>query len=339
MSTSIQIAVSDAPKRKGRTAETVRPIQDIAMLKVAERPDEGKAKQEVLDFLYEGFVKISAVEMNRILQVCQYEHQRAVNDRHVAVLADLMARGQWQPKSQIDFAVLNGNFILVNGYHRAYAQVRSGKAVEWSVAFHNVKTEADLRSLYFAFDTNVRIRGTHDILRANEFADTHGMGRVMSEALYRAVPFIASSFETNPQKKNYIVANQVDRRLELASEYAKAAARYEACIDGIPGQRKKKMLGGAIVAVAVITLRFQSIRAWEFWSGVASNDGLKRGDPRQALVNDMMVRNGASGRSQAFAPAMIAWNAYFNERELRLIKVMDSFAPIIDGTPFNGRKG
>lgn len=338
MSAASRIAASDAPKGKGGTAEAARPIQEKAMLNVVERPSEGKSKQEVLDFLYEGFVKVSALEMNRVLQVCQYDHQRVVNDRHVAVLSDLMTRGQWQPKSQLDFAVLNGKFILVNGYHRAYAQVRSGKPIEWSVVFHSVKSEAELRSLYFAFDTNIRIRGTHDILRANEFADTHGLGRVMSEALYRAVPYIASSFETNPKRKNYLVEKQVDRRLQLASEYAKAAARFEACLEGLGGSRRKKLLSGAVVAVAVITLRFQSARAWEFWAGVANNDGLKRGDPRQALINDMMTRTGAANKLMAFAPSIIAWNAFYDERELRLIKVLDSFAPIIDGTPFDGKR-
>lgn len=340
MNTHSQIAASDAPMEKGGTAEAARPIQEKAMLNVAERPMEGKSKQEVLDFLYEGFVKISALEMHRVLQVCQYEHQRAINERHVAVLADLMTRGQWQPKSQIDFAVLDGRFILVNGYHRAAAQVRSGKTIEWSVVFHKVKTEGELRSLYFAFDTNVRIRGTHDILRANEFADTHGIGRVMAEALYRAVPYIASGFQMNQKGRDYLVERQVDRRLQLAAEYAKAAGRYEACLEGMSGGRKKKLLGGGMTAVAVITLRYQSVRAWEFWSGVASNDGLKRGDPRQALVTDLMTRAGAAGATAtAYAPAMIAWNAFFLEREQKLIKVLDSFQPCIEGTPFNGRKG
>lgn len=334
MTAANRIAASDAPKGKGGGAEArAARIQDLTMLNVVERPAEGKSKQEVLDFLYEGFCRISAVEMNRVLQVCQYEHQRAVNQNHVAVLADLMKRDRWQPKSQIDFAVLDGKYILINGYHRAYAQVRSGKPIEWSVVFHKCRNEAALRELYFAFDTNIRIRGTHDILRANEFADTHGVGRVMAEALYRAVPFIASGFETNPKKKNLLVAKQVDRRLEVAGDYAKAAARYEACLEGLGGVRKKKLLSGSVTAVAVITLRYQSAKAWEFWTGVANNDGLKRGDPRQALINDMMTREGGTPVT-TFAPAMIAWNAYFADRDLKLIKVLDSFVPSIAGTPF-----
>lgn len=333
-------AVSDAPNGKGGGAETTAArIQDQAMLSVVERPDAGKSKQEVLDFLYEGFCKISAVEMNRVLLVCQYEHQRAVNEQHVEVLADLMTRGQWQPKSQIDFAVLDGKYILVNGYHRAYAQVRCGRTVVWSVVFHAVKNEAELRSLYFAFDTNIRIRGSHDILRANEFADTHGVGRTMSEALYRAVPYIAAGFVMSRRGRDVLAERQVDRRLQIAGEYAKAASRYEACLEGLGGPRKKRLMNGAVTAVAVITLRYQSVKAWEFWAGVAANDGLKRGDPRQALINDTMTRSATGASVEAYGPSMMAWNAFFNDRELKLIRLTEGFVPTIDGTPFNGRKG
>lgn len=310
------------------------------MLKVAERPNEGKAKQESLDFLYEGFLKLSPLEMHRILQVCAYEHQRTVSDRHVAVLSDLMTRGRWQPKGQIDFAILDGNFILINGYHRAYAQVRSGKTIEWSVVLHPCKSAAELRSLYFAFDTNVRIRGSQEILRANEFAETHGLPKTMADALYRAVPFIASKFATNPKDKNFLVEKQIDRRLEVAAEYAKPAARYAAVLEDVSGARKKKFMGGAFAAVAVITFRYQSTSAWEFWSGVvnADRDGVLRGDPRRALANDMLSRKGSSSTLLAFAPAMLAWNAFYNERDMKIIKVMDSFAPVIDGTPFDGKR-
>lgn len=334
------IAARDATQKIGRKPEGSG-RGNHTMLKVIESPHEGKSKQESLDFLYEGFVRLSPLEMHRILNICAYEHQRAVSERHVAVLTDLMMRGKWQPKGQIDFAVLNGKFILINGYHRGYAQVRSGKTIEWSVVLHQCKTAAELRSLYFAFDTNIRIRGSQEILRANEFAETHGLPKTMADSLYRAVPFIASKFATNPKDKNFLVEKQIDRRLELAAEYAKPAARFAAVLEGASGPRKKKFLSGAVTAVAVITFRYQSATAWEFWSGVvnADSDGILRGDARRALANDMLSRNASPSPLLAFAPAMIAWNAFFNERDLKIIKVLESFTPVIDGTPFDGKRG
>lgn len=303
------------------------------MLHKPEVPDQ----QGVRDFLTEGVTGLSAVEMNRVLQNCGYEHQRSISERHVAVLADLMRRGRWNPKSQIDFAVLEGRYILINGYHRAYAQVRSGKSIVWNIALHPVKTEADLRSLYYAFDTNIRARGSRDILKAAEFGDTTGLTGDIADSLYRAVPFLASKFMINPKMRNFLVEKAVDQRLALAAEYAKAAAKYYACLDGLTGGRKKKFLGGAVTAVAVATLRFQSQTAWEFWAGCAANDGLKRGDPRLALFNDMLVRTVRGSSPESFAPAIIAWNAWFEDRELRIIKVTEHFTPAIEGTPFDGK--
>src|SRR6185437_1468850 len=298
-----------------------------------------KDQQTCTDFLIEGVTKLTPLEMNRVLQECGYAHQRGISERHVAVLADLMTRNQWQPKSHIDFAVLNGRYILINGYHRAYAQVRSGKTITWSIMLHPVKTEAEIRALYYAFDTNVRVRGSRDILTAYEFAETAGLPSDVADSLYRAVPFIASRFETNPALKDNLTTKAVDRRLAVASEYAKAAGRFAACFDGLGGPRKKRFVGGAITAVAVITFRYQSETAWQFWSAVARNDGLKRGDPRHALVMDMFsrVRTGSSKIVQSYAPSIIAWNAFFGEKPLQMIRITDTFVPRIDGTPFDGK--
>lgn len=305
------------------------------MLHKPEVPDQ----QGVRDFLTEGVTSLSPLEMNRALNNCGYEHQRNISERHVAVLADLMKRGRWQPKSQLDFAVLDGRYILINGYHRAYAQVKSGKTIVWNIALHNVKTEGDLRSLYHAFDTNVRIRLGRDILRASEFTDVTGVPAEVAASLYLAVPFLASKFVMDKAHRNFLVDKQADRRLEIANDYAKAASRFAAAIDGMPGSRRMKFKGGAVTAVAVATFRYQSETAWAFWSGVAQMDGLKRGDPRLALCNDFMSRKlqGGGVTHNAYAPSIIAWNAFYNERPLQLIKVLDSFVPVIDGTPFDGK--
>lgn len=294
-------------------------------------------QQGVRDFLTEGVTSITALEMHRVLENCGYEHQRGISEQHVTVLCDLMKRGRWQPKSQIDFAVLNGRYILVNGYHRGYGQVRSGKTVAWSIALHPVKTEADLRSLYHAFDTNIRMRGAADILKAAEFGAVTGVTGEVAKSLYAAVPYLAAKFIMDKKSRNFLIERQVDRRLEIAEQYAKAANRLGAAIEGMPGNRRLKFKSGAVTAVAVATFRYQSDAAWQFWTGVAHMDGLKRGDPRLALASDFLARKINSARLESFAPAMIAWNAFFNDRELRIIKVLDTFAPIIDGTPFDGK--
>lgn len=303
------------------------------MLHKPNAPDQ----QGVRDFLTEGVTRLSPLEMNRVLENCGYEHQRYVSIPHVEVLADLMKRDRWQAKSQIDFAVLDGRYILINGYHRAAAQVKSGKTITWSIALHPAKTEADLRSLYYAFDTNVRARNARDILRAAEFGEVTGVTGEMASALYNAVPYLASKFFMGPKERDFFAIKQADRRLTIANEYSKPAARFAAAIEGMQPSRRMKLKSGAVTAVAVATFKYRSEEAWEFWSGVAQLDGLKRGDPRLALANDFMTRKSNAMTYHSFAPAIIAWNAYYNERQLQIIKVLESFVPIIDGTPFDGK--
>lgn len=333
MSGHTPFAASDATQKNRLGAEAPSP-RNTHMLNKPELSDQ----QGVRDFVTEGTCSLSAIEMNQVLLNCAYEHQRGISERHVAVLADLMNRNRWQPKSQLDFAVLDGRYILVNGYHRAYAQVRSGHKITWSIALHPVKSAGDLRALYYAFDTNIRPRSKLDILKAVEFTEMTGVAPGMAGALYAAVPYLASKFTVTTKDRNFLVERQTDRRLAVAAGYSKAAARLSAAIEGMPGIRRLKFKNGAVVAVAVATFRYQSETAWAFWTGVAQNDGLKRGDPRLALCNDFMTRRAVGSRSiEAFAPSIIAWNAFFNERPLQLIKVLDTFQPIIDGTPFDGK--
>src|SRR5690349_11049873 len=110
------IAVPAAPKGKGGApGSATAQSNGYNMLDTL----NAKEQQTVSDLLEEGFLKISAVDMNRILRECAYDYQRPISERHMLVLADLMTRSQWQPKSQIDFAILNGRYVLINGYHRA----------------------------------------------------------------------------------------------------------------------------------------------------------------------------------------------------------------------------
>lgn len=278
-------------------------------------------QQGVRDFLTEGVTSLSPLEMNRVLQNCGYDHQRAVSERQPSKTNRVLPI---VPVAGLTLTIRPSNLDAFEG--SVSRQVSR-------YALHSPR----VRSLYYAFDTNLRPRGSRDILKASEFGTLHGITGDLANSLYMAVPFIASRFAVAPKDKNYLATNQVDRRLEIAGEYAKAAAKFGACLEGLPAHRKPKFKSGAVTAVAAITFRYQGVTAWEFWSGVAQNEGLKRGDPRLALCTDLMLRKVRGGSFDTFAPSIIAWNAFFNERQLQQIKLLDAFTPIIDGTPFDGK--
>lgn len=170
-----------------------------------------------LSFIKEGFVVFSAVQANTVLRECPFDGQHKISKDHVAVLADMMKNDKWEDKDKLDFAILHGNPILVNGYHRMHAQVACGKSVKWTVVTHPCASMDDVRGLYYRFDTNTRIRTAVQILAATNFAENAALTKQMSEAVFRAVPLIANDFSTSLKKRDLLTARVVDRRLEYAT--------------------------------------------------------------------------------------------------------------------------
>ena len=322
----------DQPKENGGTPEVARREENLNMLNVVEKQVQPQGLEA---FVVEGFTSLSPLNANHILREGTYDRQRKVSKEHVEVLADIMRRGCWEPKDKIDFALYDGRLTLVNGYHRMHAQVLSGKTILWTIVVHPCRSLDDVRSLYYKFDTNTRIRGAAQILSGVGFADETGLSKIMSAALYGAVPVIAAGFSKAPRDRDYLTTRGTDRRLMVAREYVPAAKRYEECLGRLPARVGSKFRSAGVTAVALVTLRYQPVKAAEFWKGAAENDGLAKGDPRLALHNDLISRamNAGQAIQSAFVPAY-AWNAWFEDREIKIIKVYSNRTPTIAGTPF-----
>lgn len=293
----------------------------------------------VHDIVVEGFTKITASEMAAVLRECTYERQRKISAEHVNVLADIMRRGTWVERGSLDFAQYDGRLILVNGHHRGHAQVQCGRDLEWSICIRPCQSFEDVEALYYAFDTNVRQRTKEQILHGSGFAEQNGLTPTTAKAVFGAVSYIAARFSTSRSDQDYLTNRVMDLRFKVAVDFSAEALIYEACIAGASSALRRKLLNSGTTAVALVTLKYQPDLAREFWTGVALNDGLRRYDPRHTLVNDLQTRTMNSGWAHAAtaAPA-VAWNAFFEKRELKIIKVIDTPQVRIFGTPFDGRK-
>jgi hypothetical protein len=275
--------------------------------------------------------------MNVVLRECSYELQRTIDLKHVTILAEYMRRGLWRPKDQLAFARLNGKLILINGYHRANAQIASGKNVEWSIAIHDCTTTEQVRALYHRFDTNLRKRSDQSILKGVGFSEEFGLAPLAASCLYKAVPIIANGLSVRAAgaDSDIFTRSIVDDRLKLAKEYVRAASAFEFLMKPAPRWLKKKVQNGGIYAVAMVTMRLQPTEASEFWGGIAENDGLRRGDPRMAFLNDLADRNLHTGTvAQSVVVPALAWNAHWDQRDLKVIKVHPGRKTKLQGTPY-----
>lgn len=290
-----------------------------------------------LSFISEGFHTFTAAQANIVLRECHFDGQRGISKDHVSVLADIMKRGKWEEKDKLDFAVVHGRPILVNGYHRMQAQIASGKSVRWTVVTHQCRSMEDVRALYFRFDTNTRLRSAQAVLKAMDFGDKTGLQSQTAQALYNAMPLIANNFSDETKDRNILAQRVIDRRIALTSDYIAAAQKFESAMNGALWDFKKKLLSAGVFAVALVTFRDQAVTAHEFWRGVALNDGLRKGDARQTLHNFLRgerVRGKGHRRTRAAYGPAICWNAFFEGRELQIVKINEGRKLTIAGTAF-----
>jgi hypothetical protein len=302
------------------------------------------ASEDHLGFLREGFLTLTASQAAEVIRNGSYDKQRSINNNHCLALSKLMQSGQWMPKDKLDFALFEGRISLINGHHRMIAQSMSGAAIEWTVAIHKCNHLDEVRNLYACFDVNVRKRTAENILQGLDFQSEFGLSKTAASGLYKATSFIIGKFDVARMRGNVGDADEranarlVNYRIAVAREFGMSMRLLEELLEPAPAAVSallKKQISGA-TAVALVTLRHQNEIATEFWGGIAKNDGLKRGDPRSAFLTDIQNRTFNRGiSSQSYVAATRAWNAYFEKKELFLIRVTSDYKSPILGTPYS----
>jgi hypothetical protein len=328
------------------------------MLKIDERAPRGKKSETVVrsffdlasavsDFdpakiLRNAFIRMTSEDAANLLKHCRYTHQvrdlTAGGKQHIRVLADIMKRGQWREKDKLDFALLSGKYILINGHHRLAAQVLAGVDIQWTVVIHECSDEQAVSDLYYSFDTNLRIRSNQNIIAATGIAHALGIKASAAEALFRAVPLIETDFDFSRTARDPIVSRVIDRRLERMRSFQNEIRAWEDVVKSASTTIKQRLSNQGALAVALMTFRHQPAKAVEFWQGVAENDGLRKGDPRHTYLRVLNSEIGCK-KGTAEGPARHAatcWNAFYGGRSLTMCKMIDGVLRI-SGTPVGRR--
>ena len=307
-------------------------------------PDVIKVSRPWEGSVSEGQLDVTPDLAEKILREAYYPGQRKIDTQTVGVYTEMMRRGLWVLSDPIAFARYHKNLTLINGYHRLNAVIAYGRAVPFRIAVNECQSEEDVRSLYYRFDTVMRVRTNEQILGAVGVAAENNVNRMTATALYRAIGIIINGFRLPSAKTmtcdSVVKLRVVDMRLEACASWWDTARKLEEAIKG--GQRDlvRLVLRGSVFAVALMTMKHQPEKAAAFWRGVVENDGLKKTDPRNAYVRDLMTRNIHSGNAeQGIYAASLAWNAWFEGRPASIIKVADGYTLRIAGTPITGKRG
>lgn len=97
----------------------------------------------------------------------------------------------------------------------------------------------------------------------------------------------------------------------------------------------------ADAAAAMVTLKYQQEKATGFWSGMAADDGLRKGDPRKSALQYLLRHGiGSGGNSLAWAGiagVSLCWNAWFRDETLIQVKAASVSEIVLLGTPVGRR--
>lgn len=329
-------------RRQPQTPAAERAAQVVEKVTAAIEPDA--LTDTIMGMMHraiDGEIAIAPGIASRLLTEANWEGQRSVASWHVDLLAEIMRRGEWKDGSQIALCLLDGKLHLVNGQHRMEAVVKAAKAQRFQVKIHRCDSLAEVAQHYWSYDVAARQRSNAEILRAPGFATQHGLSRTMADKLYGCTPLLGCEFE----RQNYHIASantrDAGKRMSIATAWVREAAVYQSIIDEAYSQKHKtRLLSSSVMSIALYTIRHQPGKAMPFWAGVANGEGLKRGDPRKTLIADFDNRHITGGNPDLrLLPVSLAWNAWYQGRELSILKVPQNATFSLAGTPLaKGRK-
>lgn len=298
--------------------------------------------QSLLARSSDGIIKIAPGIAGRVLAETNFDGQRPVRASRVQEHLGRLLTEAWAPSFAISFARLpDGSLILVDGQHRLSAIAQYEQPVSVRVLLHDVANEAEARRIYIGFDPATSARTTSEVLDAIQLGGQLQIRKQVRNATYRALVLLHNKFEFGRANMMRAAAaiNQ-DARIEAFAEWEQQAKQWNEIYGQADHAHARSLLTTGVTAVGLYTLKYQPSRAYDFWLGVAENNGLKKFDPRHTLIQDFHTRalNSGSSRQSVQAP-VLAWNAFFEGRPLKIIKCIEGADIRIAGTPFANGKG
>ena len=288
----------------------------------------------------EGRIVVTPAIAQQILDRFNYANQRRISPPHVAKLAHEMTSGVWTPGSQIAFGVMPDQRVhLVNGQHRLAAVVQAQVSIEFQLLLIPCATLDDLHALYYRFDAVQRSRTTEVVLQSVGVADHYHIPRTLAKAAYHAGLFIALGLRNVPGGSRPAHLGTPDGALNAIEPWWPYVRKYGDIIAECDAPNfRRKLTSSSVMAVALVTLKYQPTKAAEFWSGVALNLNMEKGDPRRTLNIALNERSLLGIEQATMIACSVAWNAWFSGRQLKILTVTvhSSCAPL--GTPFASRR-
>ena len=246
-----------------------------------------------------GLVHLTAAEASSIVRTMSFERQRDADKKHIGMLSDMFANGEFAPGSQITFAFdRDGAPRLVDGQHRLRAAIQA----EWS-GYWDVRVlwgEAHVADgTYVLLDSNQKKRPAGVIGRA--------LGLVQLSKRMQGL-CIGAAGQQNMWRTEYTrpqgcsvppVRDNINRVRERLPQFT--AVDDLLSVGNVSAKTKRRVYTARILAIVVETFATAPEEAREFWYGVVTNGGEIPGELRDTMIEGKPPRAG-----ELYMPRIVA---------------------------------
>lgn len=285
-------------------------------------------------------IKVDVLQAYSFLELNTLPFQRTLRQYHVKYLALMMHRGTFA-QGTINFAVTLSGTYLVNGQHTLNAIISSGLPQELSVVYHYVSDD-DLPVLYASFDRGLTRTHTDTISMYDIFGD-EGFSKTFVGHVSSGLDLVATGFAPDTAYGSNILnlLRSSAIRAELIREWKKEARFFYydvySLLGGLTSGQKAMFSRKPIIALALVTYRYNKNLASQFWHGAVKDDALKKGDPRKTLIYFLVNTPRMTYPPHIYSKYIVtSWNAFYHKKEINQLKVYQESRgkPIqIEGTP------
>lgn len=267
----------------------------------------------------------------------RYRHQRSIKKVVVTKLSRAMSKGTFGSATIEICQNGTGQKWLTNGQHTLSAIVDSGVTLDLPTIVYAVDTEDEVTEHFYRTDIGRR-RNVGDMYRSQELDVEFEMTLTDLRKFGTAVALLMVGLG-----KGGISSIDIDDRLDAMRDWVAYAKMYLSLVQDAT-MTKQILQRRDIFATGIVTCRDAPEEATNFWSLVASGDGLERYDIREVFRRWIEKSRGKQSGvlrltgEKAIRACALAWNSFYDGKERKHLAIYSKRGPVIlKGTRFAER--
>lgn len=268
-----------------------------------------------------------------LLELPEFDPDRALDNKHVLRLKSAMERGTFLPEMvSIITCVSDGKEYRMNGQHTSWARLEMPKAYRCPIVHmrYRAETENDMRRLYASVD-RLKPRTMSNVVVSYLYG-TPEWDRVTRSTLKRLSEGLACWLWENETERG--MRDGDHRCFLLMTDHYELGKKIARFLDESAGSHGMHVCRSPAIAAMFATFSKSPSNALEFWVPVRDGVGFgAKTDPRLVLRNGLMGASIGRGRGageekksihpeEMYRWCVQSWNAWRRDEPLKLLKAL-----------------